>query len=336
MANTLAELRAKVLAQENRASGKQQTKSVDNAIYPHWDIPEGSTSRVRFLPDGNDKNSFFWVERAMIKLPFAGIKGQADSKQIVIQVPCMEMYGEACPILAEVRPWFKDPSMEELGRAYWKKKSYVFQGFVRENGLEGDKKPENPIRRLSISPQIFNIIKAAIMDPEMEELPTDYQRGLDFQIIKTTKGNYADYTTSKWSRKESALTAEEHEAIEKYGLFNLTDFLPKKPGEVELKVIKEMFEASVNGEPYDPERWGAYYKPYGLDVGNASKATPTVDSNSVDEDDTPVAVSKPTPTIVEDDDVVEATAPVATPAAKPTTQRAEDILAMIRNRKQTA
>ena len=108
MANTLAELRAKVLAQENRASGKQQTKSVDNAIYPHWDIPEGSTSRVRFLPDGNDKNSFFWVERAMIKLPFAGIKGQADSKQIVIQVPCMEMYGEACPILAEVRPWFKD------------------------------------------------------------------------------------------------------------------------------------------------------------------------------------------------------------------------------------
>ena len=327
MATTLAEIRAKLQASEGRGGNKQS--GGDNAIYPHWNIAEGSTTRVRFLPDGNTKNSFFWAERAMIRLPFAGVKGQSDSKPVIVQVPCMEMYGEACPILAEVRPWFKDPSLEEMGRKYWKKKSYIFQGFVRENALADDKPPVNPIRRFTISPQIFNIIKAALMDPEMEELPTDLQRGLDFQIVKTSKGGYADYSTSKWARKESALNADEQAAVDEHGLFNLSDFLPKKPSEVELKILKEMFEASVDGQPYDAERWGAYYKPYGLDVPNAAPAA--------DGAPAPAAVAKPAPAVIEEDDEVPAaTAPVQAPAgdAKPSSQRAEDILAMIRNRKQ--
>ena len=39
----------------------------------------------------------------------------------------------------------------------------------------------------------------------MENLPTDYVAGTDFRLSKTTKGQYADYSTSKWARKESAL-----------------------------------------------------------------------------------------------------------------------------------
>ena len=337
MAMTLAEIRAKLQANENKGSNNQQSGG-DNAIYPHWNIAEGSTARVRFLPDGNTKNSFFWVERAMIKLPFAGVKGQSDSKPVIVQVPCVEMYndGSTCPVLAEVRPWFKDASMEEMGRKYWKKKSYVFQGFVRENALSDDKTPANPIRRFTISPQIFNIIKAALMDPEMEELPTDYQRGLDFQIIKTSKGGYADYSTSKWSRRDSALTAEEQAAIDEHGLFNLDDFLPKKPGEVELKVIKEMFEASVNGEPYDPERWGQYYKPYGLDVGPAKAPATQTESAPAQGYVAPnsgatAQASALAPFDTDEDSTPAPTAPVAAPA-NASSQRAEDILAMIRNR----
>ena len=118
MAMTLSEIRAKLQSTEGRKSGESSSGGSDNAIYAHWNIPENTTARVRFLPDGNNANSFFWVERAMIKLPFAGVKGQADSKPIVVQVPCVEMYGsgENCPILAEVRTWFKDPNLEEMGR----------------------------------------------------------------------------------------------------------------------------------------------------------------------------------------------------------------------------
>jgi len=174
------------------------------------------------------------------------------------------------------------------------------------------------------------------MDPEMENLPTDYQAGLDFNIKKTSKGGYADYNTSTWARKETALNADETAAIEQFGLYNLADFLPKKPSEVELKVIKEMFEASVDGQPYDPDRWGAYYKPYGLEVkGGATPAVADVD------EDTPVLTAKAQGYVApnsgavaaDEDEAPAPTAPAQAAPAKPSSQKAEDILAMIRNRK---
>ena len=176
---TLAEIRAKLKEQETRSSGN--TGGGDNAIYPFWNIKEGETATLRFLPDGDDSNTFFWQERLLIKLPFAGIKGVTDSRPVQVQVPCMEMYGETCPVLSEVRGWFKDKSLEDMGRKYWKKRSYVFQGFVTDNPLKEDTTPENPVRRFIIGPQIFQIIKGALMDPDMNELPTDYTQGVDFR-----------------------------------------------------------------------------------------------------------------------------------------------------------
>ena len=186
---SLAEIRARLAQSETKNSNQSQG---DNAIYPHWNIAEGTAATLRFIPDGNSKNTFFWQERAMIRLPFAGIKGEVESKQVQVRVPCVEMWGDTCPILSEVRNWFKDKSMEEMGRKYWKKRDYIFQGFVRENPLADDKTPDNPIRRFIIGPQIFTSIKSALMDPELEELPTDYLRGLDFRITKGSKGGFAD------------------------------------------------------------------------------------------------------------------------------------------------
>ena len=330
---TLAEIRAKLKATEvNRSTSNT---GGDNAIYPHWNIQEGQEAVVRFLPDKDPNNTFFWTERAMIKLPFAGIKGQADSRPVQVQVPCMEMYGKTCPVLTEVRPWFKDKSMEDMGRKYWKKKSYIFQGFVLQNPLSEDSSPENPIRRFIIGPQIFNIIRSALMDPEMEELPTDSVRGVDFRITKTSKGGYADYSTSKWSRRERALDEAERAAIDKYGLHNLNDFRPKEPTDAEVKIIKELFEKSVEGEAYDLEKYGQYYKPAGVAYqaqsnGSASSATNTTAAPVVETTAAPVAPAMAT----------ETTAPTATTApAEATTastgdsaKRAEDILKLIRSR----
>lgn len=327
---SLAEIRAKLQAANNQNSGN--SSGGDNAIYPHWNAAEGSTTTIRFLPDADPDNTFFWIERAMIKLPFAGVKGEANSKPVTVQVPCMEMWGETCPVLTEVRPWFKDKSLEELGRKYWKKRSYLFQGFVVDSKIQEDRTPENPIRRFIIGSQIFNIVKNALMDSEIEELPTDYVRGLDFKIAKTSKGGYADYSTSTWARRERALSDEEKAAIEQYGLFNLKDFLPKKPTEVELKVIKEMFEASVDGEAFDMDRWGQYYKPAGMTGGGnqettseSSKPAPTPKPAATDEDDVPFDT---TPTAAE---------PVAEnkSSGSEASARAQDILAMIRNRQQS-
>ena len=319
---TLAEIRAKLKTLEvNRSTSSQ---GGDNAIYPHWNINEGQEAVLRFLPDRDTNNTFFWAERNMIKLPFAGIKGETDSRPIQVQVPCMEMYGKTCPVLTEVRPWFKDKSMEDMGRKYWKKKSYIFQGFVVTNPLNEDATPENPIRRFIIGPQIFNIIRSALLDPEMEELPTDSVKGVDFRITKTSKGGYADYSTSKWSRRERALDETERAAIDKHGLHNLTDYRPKEPSDAEVKIIKELFEKSVDGEAYDLEKYGQYYRPAGTSAPKISTPTasrPAPIEKTADPVNSDVKIGKP------------ATATTPTPAPNgDSAKRAEDILKLIRSR----
>jgi hypothetical protein len=242
----------------------------------------------------------------------------------------MEMYGKTCPVLTEVRPWFKDKSMEDMGRKYWKKKSYIFQGFVTTNPLAEDSTPENPVRRFIIGPQIFNIIRGALMDPEMEEMPTDYVKGVDFRITKTTKGGYADYSTSKWSRRERALDEAERAAIDTHGLHNLGDFRPKEPTEAEVKIIAELFAKSVEGEAYDLEAYGQYFRPAGMAYqGKPQVVVPTASAPAA----TPVTEAAPAAPVT-------ATAPAPQPEAAPATaapagdsaKRAEDILKLIRSR----
>ena len=334
---SLAEIRAKLKEQEAGAGG-QRTGGGDNAIYPFWNMKEGETATLRFLPDGDDSNTFFWKERLMIKLPFAGVKGDTSSRPVQVQVPCMEMYGESCPILQEVRGWFKDPSLEDMGRKYWKKRSYMFQGFVTDNPIADDEAPENPIRRFIIGPQIFQIIKQALMDPDMEELPTDYTAGVDFRLNKTSKGGYADYGTSNWARRERPLSDVEMAAINEYGLFNLSDFLPKKPDETAVKVMQEMFEASVDGEAYDADRWSQYFRPAGMAARTGdpnNRPAPTAAPAAA-----PTAAPEAAPAPVAETATTDTGWQEPTPAAAPAEAApaadgsAQDILAMIRSRKQ--
>jgi len=330
---SLAEMRARIAAQENKTSNKGSNTQSDNSVYPHWNMDEGTTVSLRFAPDGDPNNEFFWKEKQIIKLPFNGVKGQPDMKKVDVQVPCMEMYGDSCPILAEVRPWYKDETLKEMANKYWKKRSYLFQGFVRQNPIGSDTTPANPIRRFIISPQIIPIIKSGLMDPEILELPTDYLKGLDFTIKKTSKGGYADYSTSNWSRRESALTEAEAAAIEAHGLFNLADFLPKKPSEAELRIIKEMFEASTEGQPYDPARWGQYYRPWGVDAPAGSTTQPATTAAKV----APVAASS-LPAWEDDVSAAEesfVSSPVVVPKANVSSDKAQDILAMIRSRQKS-
>jgi len=341
MALTLAQIREKLLAQQaNKERGTSGGRS-DNATYPFWGNPEGSTAILRFTPDGDTSNDYWWRERLIIKIPFSGIKGDSHSKPTEVQVPCMDMWKPgSCPINAEIRPWWKaGKDMEELARKYWRKKSFLFQGFVRQNPNAEDaaNAPENPLRRFVINPSVFDRIKAVFMDQEVENSPVEYENGLDFRLVKGTKGQYADYGQSAWARRESALTAEEHAAIQKFGLWNLGDFLPKKPDDDHLKAIVEMFHDSVDGKPYDADKYAQYYKPYNLKMdsddaaGNAAAKTSvrmptrnmTIQAPKADQDEPPFDVTpvrKP-----------ETAAPVVDEAPKKLTSP-EDILAAIRKR----
>jgi hypothetical protein len=285
---TLDEIRAKLLAQNTKADGNGQRNGGDNSVFPFWNAAEGSTTQIRYLPDGDTTNTFFWVEKLVIKMPFQGVKGEHD-REVIVPVPCMEMYGETCPVLAETRPWWKDDSLQAMARKYWKKKSYIFQGFVTNSSLEEKEVPENLIRRFVINPSIFEIIKGSLMDPEMEDLPTDFIAGRDFNLKKTTKGGYANYSTSNWSMKTRGLSPVEQAAIDEHGLFDLKEFLPKKPTPEALEAIKEMFQASVNDEAFDTARWGQFFRANGS-YAEANK-TPSTSTSSGDSDTDNVAES---------------------------------------------
>ena len=321
MSNTsLDAIRAKLQAMDNRTANYGGS---DNSLYAHWNIPDNSSSIVRLLPDGDDTNTFFWREKQMIKLPFSGVKGQDESKKVIVQVPCLEMWGETCPILTEIRPWFNDSSLEELARSYWKKRSYLFQGFIIEDGMNEkvDDLPENPIRRLIMNPGIFKLIKSSLLDPDMINIPTDYQNGTDFRISKTKDGQWADYSTSKYMRNETALTEEHLQAIAKFGLYDLSSLLPKKPMPDGVVAIEEMFEESVSGNLYDVDKWGEFYRPFGVDRPDSTASLKSkLDSTT------------PTIPVVEAVISVETETETETETVDAASMSAQDILDRLRNR----
>lgn len=207
-----------------------------------------TTATLRFLPDRNTDNPFFWAERDVIKLYFHGIKGNSTAGHVQVQVPCMEMYEDECPVLKVVRSWMKDPTLEEMARRYCKNRSYFYQGFVRASPLHVSDAPTNPIRQFIFGPQIHNPIRNMLMHKDLLESPCNYERGMDFTIKKTEKNGYAYYDQSFWVFKESALSTTEREAVYLYGLKDLGTRLPPMPTAEAVRVIREMFEASIGAE----------------------------------------------------------------------------------------
>ena len=268
--NTLEQI--KKLLNEQKTNNDTFSSARVSDIYPFWNMDFDQSCTVRFLPDNDDDNVLFWHERSLIRLAFQGIVGDDEAKLVNVVVPCAEMYNMKCPVLSTVRSWFikrgnTNPSKDEidkdkLARQYWKKRSYIFQGFVVKDGIPETETPESPIRKFVISPSIINIIKSSLLDGELENNPTDYDKGCDFKIAKAQQGQFASYATSNWSRKSRSLNDKERAAIDEYGLSNLSSFLPAQPSLDHLDVIKEMFDASLRGEKYDPEKWSEYYSPY--------------------------------------------------------------------------
>lgn len=284
--NQFQKLREKALAEKQKKENNT-TNVVDNALYPFWNAPVNSTTTLRFLSDADPTNEWFHREKIVIDIPFEGIKGVTDNR-VKVTVPCMHMFGEKDYIIDETKSWWGSKDTEELAKRYWKKKSYLLQGFVVQSSLNEENPPENPIRRFIFKKSVFDKVFGIFLDPDTEDMPIDIENGLDFRIIKTMNGQYPDYTNSSWARRTRPLSSEERDAIDTYGMYDLKNFLPRKPTAEDLDVIKQMFHASVEDKPYDPE-WANHYKPYGFNFNNIQS---TNDDGIDDEIDRVIQKSK--------------------------------------------
>jgi hypothetical protein len=326
---TLAEMRAKLLAaEEKKENGGGFTP--DKTLFPHWSIPLDTTATLRFLSDGNESNEFFWRERRLIKIPFSGVKGGDQNKAITVTVPSLTTWGERCPIVEEIRPWWKNEAMKPYASKYNAKKSYLMQGFVVSSELD-EEAPENLIRRFIVNSLLFPKITAIMMDPDLMELPTDMNGGTDFRISKTQSGQWPSYDGT-WARKERSLSEAERNAIETHGLKDLNDYMPTKPTEAEVAAQLAMFEASYDGDLYDPDKFAEFYRPWGMEKPGSS--------NSSNSDNSPKSSSKSSSTVDEDVAAIEkkaaakAETKAETKAATPKSgMSATDILASIKARK---
>lgn len=269
---SIEDLRANLAKTQPNSNGKSTGYQKDNAVYPFWVAPDNTTTILRLLPDSDPTNPNFWRERHMINLPFKGVAGTDHFNEVIVQVPCITMYGKKCPIIEAIRPWWKDESKKPVARIYNKKQTFIFQGFVREGHFTEENVPENPIRRFMITKSVYEIIFRGVFDPDMEVSPIHFDRGTDFKVHKVPGAYGANYDASGFARKESALTEAERAAIEKYGLHRLADYQPNEPSTEQVGIIYNMFEDSISGKPYDPSKFAAYYLPSAFQkAGNISE-----------------------------------------------------------------
>ena len=281
----IADLRAALAAKTKTFEQPvQKARTDDLASYPFWNTPVGAHSTIRFLPDADTTNSLFWVPKFTTTLTFDGIVGGEfeTSDEVGVKLTTMKTWDKKCPITEGIRKYWKGSEAEQaIARKYYPKAAYLYQGFVVHDGVNEAETPENPIRRFMISPQIHKIIEAALMDDQIEDMPTDYDNGLDFRITATKQGTFNNYGSSAFARKPRSLNATERAAIDTYGLFNLKQFVGNEPTTEQVEMMAAMFADSLAGKPFDYNSYGSVYRAYRTNSNSYSGPTASVVQPSV-------------------------------------------------------
>lgn len=185
-------------------------------FFPFWKAAVDTTSVVRFLPDADTDNPLgFLVEKHEHELIINGKKKK---------VPCLEQFGEPCPICELSRQYYSEEN-KPMGLKYYRKKSYVGQVLVLETPLEHDQ--TQLVKLIEIGPKIFKRIQAAYKNDDFDGAdPDDLKNGFNFRISKTKNGQYPSYDDSSFVRKSTPIADD---IIEQLNLYKLSDYIGKKP-----------------------------------------------------------------------------------------------------------
>jgi len=263
---SLADLAAAFTSKTNDGGGNATWK----LFFNFWKAPVDSVSTVRFLPDADDENPMgFLVENLTHEL---NINGKRE------KVACLKMYGEACPI-CELSSRFYDKNSadhnEELGKTFYRKKSYIGQVLVLETPVEHD--AEQLVKLIEFGPQVFKQIQAAFQSGDMDEAPYELKGGYNFRFRKTVTGSGQNsYTTSNFAPKQTDVADD---LIESITLYNLGDYRTPK---TDRAALEAMLVAAQSGGTYEEA------KPAAANGLTLNKRTPAAAAPAAPaDDDTP-------------------------------------------------
>jgi len=261
---SLAELRAQFENEKN----KEETGGGDSGgwkdFYPFWKMEPNQMAVVRFLPDADQDNpTGFYVENLTHSLIVNG------KKRVV---PCLTMYGESCPCCEKSQHYYNVEKNEALGKKFWKKKEFLTSVKVQTSPFEFDN-GTNLAKLAQIGPKIFNVIKTAIASGDIENDPDSFKGGYDFRIRKAKTGEFADYSTSNFSPKQTDISEED---ISKITLFNLKD---RRTKYMDRATMEALILASETGAQYNDDQGSGDAAPTGTGTSTpAGSSTPSTPS----------------------------------------------------------
>ena len=152
-----------------------------------------------------------------------------------------------------------------LYSALKRKVQYLIQGYIVK-APESLKIYEDArlLKHFRMVDQVYDIIHDHIKNEDsitMKDDPINNAEGVDFNFKKTLQGQFNDYKKSYFSRAHTSLSPEALADYNQYGADHINDRIPKAPNGEEREIIKQMLEAMIAGQPYDPA-WDVlkYYK----------------------------------------------------------------------------
>lgn len=231
---SLADLAAAFTSKANDGGSSPTWK----LFFNFWKAPVDSVSTVRFLPDANQDNPMgFLVENLVHELT---INGKRE------KVPCLKMYNESCPVCDLSASYYdeKNPEhSEELGKKFYKKKSYIGQVLVIDTPVEHD--GDQLVKLIEFGPQVFKQIQAAFQSGDLEEAPYELKGGYNFRFRKTVTGSGQNsYTTSNFAPKQTDVADDTINAIT---LYDLSQYRTPK---MDRAALEAMLVAAQTGESY--------------------------------------------------------------------------------------
>ncbi len=252
-------------------------------FFPFWKAAVDTVSTVRFLPDVDPIANplSFLVENLTHELT---INGKRE------KIACLKMYDEACPI-CELSSRFYDKKSpdhnEELGKQFYRKKSYIGQVMVLETPVEHD--ASQLVKLIEFGPQVLNQIMAAFKSGDLDENPYEFKGGYNFRFRKTVTGSGQNsYTTSNFAPKQTDVADDVIEAAIGQ-MYNLADYRTPK---TERTAMEAMLAAASTGASYD----GSQAPTPAPSPAPRAQAAPTPAPSAGDEDDTPAPAPAAAPT----------------------------------------
>lgn len=237
MSKKLEALKALFKKEKEKKNDSGSRKRGD--MYPFWHMEIDEKAVVRILPDKNPENPYmFYVDKLEHTL---AINGKNE------RVPCLQMYGEKCPICDLSREYYKAEGKKSVnGKYYWRSKTSLVRVLVVEDPLPADEetgeKADGKVFNTQFGYQLMEKIKEEIGSDDMSDDPWDMKLGYNFNIKKTAQGDHGTYAIgSGFARRPTPIDPELAETIE---LIDLETLLPANPG---YDAVKRKLEAHLNG-----------------------------------------------------------------------------------------